>query len=142
MPTLATIKEEEEKEEGAVDDELVGGGSLPKPMEGLNEVGLPPFLRKIYEMVEDPETDPVVSWSLNRNSFIVWESHDFSENLLPKYFKHKNFSSFIRQLNTYGFKKIHSNRWEFANEKFRGGKNICLKTLREEVDLTRHKMEQ
>ncbi|KAK9177224.1 hypothetical protein WN944_029243 [Citrus x changshan-huyou] len=63
MPTLATIKEEEEEEEeGAVDDELVSGGSLPKPMEGLNEVGLPPFLRKIYEMVEDPETDPVVSW--------------------------------------------------------------------------------
>ncbi|GAY68703.1 hypothetical protein CUMW_266210 [Citrus unshiu] len=64
MPTLATIKEEEEEEEeeGVVDDELVGGGSLPKPMEGLNEVGLPPFLRKIYKMVEDLEIDPVVSW--------------------------------------------------------------------------------
>ncbi|KDO53779.1 hypothetical protein CISIN_1g038071mg [Citrus sinensis] len=62
MPTLATIKEEEEEEEGVVDDELVSGGSLPKPMEGLNEVGSPPFLRKIYEMVEDLETNPAVSW--------------------------------------------------------------------------------
>ncbi|KAK9231851.1 hypothetical protein WN943_022091 [Citrus x changshan-huyou] len=61
MPTLATIKEEEE-EEGVVDDELVSGGSLPKPMEGLNEVGSPLFLRKIYEMVEDPETNLAVSW--------------------------------------------------------------------------------
>ena len=60
MSTLATIKEDEDK--GAVDDELVGGRSLPKPMEGLNEVGPPPFLRKIYEMVEDLKTNPVVSW--------------------------------------------------------------------------------
>ncbi|GAY31705.1 hypothetical protein CUMW_286170, partial [Citrus unshiu] len=80
MRTLATIKEEEEKEEGAVDDELVGGGSLPRPMEGLNEVGLPPFLRKIYEMVEDPETDPVVSW-INR---ATEESRQIRESTLKK----------------------------------------------------------
>ncbi|XP_022154662.1 heat stress transcription factor A-2a-like [Momordica charantia] len=75
--------------------------SLAKPMEGLHEVGPPPFLRKTFEMVEDPETDLVVSWSEARNSFIVWDSHELSKSLLPKYFKHCNFSSFIRQLNTY-----------------------------------------
>lgn len=74
---------------------------LPKPMEGLHQVGPPPFLRKTFEMVEDPETDPIVSWSEARDSFIVWDSHEFSKILLPKYFKHSNFSSFIRQLNTY-----------------------------------------
>lgn len=75
--------------------------SPPKPMEGLNEVGPPPFLKKAFEMVEDPETDSVVSWSENRDSFVVWDQHEFSKDLLPKYFKHQNFSSFIRQLNTY-----------------------------------------
>jgi len=71
------------------------------PMEGLHEVGPPPFLTKTFEMVEDPGTDSIVSWSQARNSFVVWDSHKFSTVLLPKYFKHSNFSSFIRQLNTY-----------------------------------------
>lgn len=73
---------------------------LPKPLENLHEIGPPPFLSKTFEIVEDPETDTIVSWGVTFDSFIVWDISKFSD-LLSKYFKHRNFNSFVRQLNTY-----------------------------------------
>jgi heat shock transcription factor len=63
--------------------------------------GPAPFLVKTYDMVDDSSTDEIVSWSSNKNSFVVWNPPEFARLLLPTFFKHNNFSSFIRQLNTY-----------------------------------------
>lgn len=61
----------------------------------------PPFLIKTYEMVDDPTTNSIVSWSPTNASFVVWNQLEFARDLLPRFFKHNNFSSFVRQLNTY-----------------------------------------
>ncbi|KAK8957771.1 Heat stress transcription factor B-2c [Platanthera zijinensis] len=88
-----------------------------------------PFLTKTYQLVDDPAIDDVISWNDDGSTFVVWRPAEFASDLLPKYFKHNNFSSFVRQLNTYGFRKIVADRWEFANDSFKRGEKGLLSQI-------------
>uniref|UniRef100_A0A1J3GMG0 Heat stress transcription factor A-3 n=1 Tax=Noccaea caerulescens TaxID=107243 RepID=A0A1J3GMG0_NOCCA len=74
---------------------------LPLPLDLLQGNPIPPFLSKTFDLVDDPSLDPVISWGLTGASFVVWDPLEFARIILPRNFKHNNFSSFVRQLNTY-----------------------------------------
>lgn len=81
----------------------VGVGVATSPQQEHEQAGaaVAPFVAKTFHMVSDPATDAVVRWGGASNTFLVLDPATFSDYLLPSYFKHRNFASFVRQLNTY-----------------------------------------
>ncbi|EIE78527.1 hypothetical protein RO3G_03231 [Rhizopus delemar RA 99-880] len=87
------------------------------------------FVHKLYNMVIDNQYQHLIAWNYTGSSFVVCNILEFSRDVLPKHFKHNNFSSFVRQLNMYGFHKVNKSPkghrtlaenqiWEFSHSKF------------------------
>ncbi|GFH47121.1 hypothetical protein CTEN210_03596 [Chaetoceros tenuissimus] len=117
--------------------------TLEKLVETLSQdekkktVDCPIFIQKTYHMIDS--CDPTIaSWSDSGDSFVVKDPEIFAKNIIPQYFNHNNFSSFVRQLNFYGFRKCNpikiskdeeepeSKYWRFRHVFFLRGKQDLL----------------
>ncbi|RKF57909.1 putative flocculation suppression protein [Erysiphe neolycopersici] len=109
------------------------GGQQPKVVQTA-------FIHKLYNMLEDPSMQHLITWSETEDSFVMSPSNDFAK-VLSQYFKHTNISSFVRQLNMYGFHKVsdvfqtgspESPLWEFkhGNGNFKRGDLIGLREIK------------
>ena len=58
------------------------------------------------EILEN-EDSTIINWDENGRSFQVLDSECFCKDVLPKYFRHRKLTSFQRQLNLYGFQRVH-----------------------------------
>ena len=89
------------------------------------------FLRKTYTMLSSCPSD-IACWSEDGLAIIVKDANKFALEVIPTIFNHNKFSSFVRQLNFYGFRKIrhetNDQHWEFKHPLFKRGdtKSIAL----------------
>lgn len=68
---------------------------------------------------KNPMYSHIISWNEDGSAFRVKNITEFSELVLPKFFKHSNFASFVRQLNMYDFHKTrHDNNENEFKHKF------------------------
>ncbi|CAN4126601.1 unnamed protein product [Withania somnifera] len=104
-----------------------GSGDVAKI---VREPGIAPFVTKTYDMVEDPNTNSLISWSPCGTSFVIWDHNRFSFEVLQNYFKHTNMSSFVYRLNNYGFKKMGQHKWEYGHYWFRQGQKYLLSNIK------------
>ena len=74
---------------------------LCSPLFGPPDASLILSPSRSYAIASNPETDDIVSWSGNGKQFTVHQLNEFSSKILPSNFNHPNFSSFVRQLNSY-----------------------------------------
>lgn len=81
---------------------------------------VPGFLTKTHEIFNSPQYQDICCWGPNGNTINVKKIEQFSKEILPKYFKHSNYQSFVRQLNMYDFHKIvqDPNNGEFQHQYF------------------------
>lgn len=99
----------------------------------------PAFLTKLWNMVNTEEYRDYIQWMDDGKSFQVVNKDQFEKIILPKFFKHQNFSSFVRQLNMYGWHKVqdvtagamHSNEevWQFESPNFIRGREDLLDNI-------------
>ncbi|XP_017078976.1 heat shock factor protein isoform X2 [Drosophila eugracilis] len=102
------FKHESEEEEDDEEEQLPGRRMHSFGDAGAIGSGVPAFLAKLWRLVDDGDTNRLICWTKDGQSFVIQNQAQFAKELLPLNYKHNNMASFIRQLNMYGFHKITS----------------------------------
>ncbi|POY74517.1 hypothetical protein BMF94_2277 [Rhodotorula taiwanensis] len=64
-----------------------------------------PFISKLCYLLEHPEYEPWIRWDSSGQYLLVAHTKSHLLEILEKFFRHTVISSFIRQLNIYGFRR-------------------------------------
>jgi len=88
-------------------------------IDGTAKKKLPNFVSSLRAILDDSPKEKV-SWSKDGSIFHIYDKDYFEKNIQTKYYSSTSFSSFVRQLNFYQFKKV-------PNEEDKESKNhLCF----------------
>lgn len=89
---------------------------------------VPNFPAKMHSILSRPDLADVICWMPHGRSWRVLKPREFEIRVIPTYFEHAKFSSFIRQANGWGFRRITQgrDRNSYYHELFmRGLPHLC-----------------
>jgi len=69
------------------------------------------FLEKLFNILSDKykkKHGTIIHWSKDGHSIIIVDPNKFTNKIMPNFFNTRYYSSFIRQLNLYGFTKMNN----------------------------------
>ncbi|GFH44461.1 hypothetical protein CTEN210_00935 [Chaetoceros tenuissimus] len=89
-----------------------------------------PFPQKLYSLLSLNPDPSIISWQPHGRAFVVHEPEKFIQKIMPAHFKTQTkMTSFLRQLNLYGFTRILKGRDKggYYHEMFlRGRKDLTM----------------
>ncbi|KAK1740293.1 heat shock factor family protein [Skeletonema marinoi] len=81
----------------------------PDPLTPITASGhVPTFPAKMHAILTNPNLNDIVAWAPHGRSWTILKPRAFEVRILPKYFEHSKFSSFVRQANGWGFRRLSS----------------------------------
>eukprot|EP00587_Corethron_hystrix_P013384 CAMPEP_0113330546 /NCGR_PEP_ID=MMETSP0010_2-20120614/21711_1 /TAXON_ID=216773 ORGANISM="Corethron hystrix, Strain 308" /NCGR_SAMPLE_ID=MMETSP0010_2 /ASSEMBLY_ACC=CAM_ASM_000155 /LENGTH=199 /DNA_ID=CAMNT_0000193149 /DNA_START=332 /DNA_END=932 /DNA_ORIENTATION=- /assembly_acc=CAM_ASM_000155 len=92
------------------------------------------FPMKLQMILSSPEYEHIASWMPHGRCWKIHRRKDFELVVLPKFFEHRKYDSFIRQVNGWAFKRITRgvDKGSYYNEFFlRGLPHVCRNMIRQ-----------
>jgi HSF-type DNA-binding len=105
------------------------------PLLPLTDLGkVPNFPAKMHAILSRKDLVDIISWMPHGRSWRVHKPREFEARVIPAYFEHVKFSSFVRQANGWGFSRITADsrdRNSYYHPKFlRGLPHLCKSVKR------------
>jgi heat shock transcription factor 1 len=102
---------------------------------------MPKFIRKLYKMVESPETNKIVRWTKSGHAFIISDFAAFTSSVMCMYYPGIKFMTFHRYLNLFNFTRVNckfDSERVFKNANFRRGRVDLLTKIGSPQDKKDH----
>lgn len=115
--------------------------SDPDPSKPVTAAGrIPNFPAKMMAILSRPDLADIISWMPHGRSWKVHKPREFEVKVIPSYFEHSKFSSFIRQANGWGFRRMIGkgpDRNSYYHEMFLRGLPHLVKLMKRPTSTSR-----
>jgi len=113
--------------------------TLPRPNQD-SKPRIPNFPTKMMHMLSRPDLAHIVSWMPHGRSWKVHKPREFEIKVIPTYFEHNKYSSFIRQANGWGFRRMvckGPDQNSYYHEMFLRGQDHLVRLMKRPIVTTR-----